>query len=94
MLLVWGSGVWGLKVIGLSALPIHVQVMAALAAVMVLLHLVAYFAFFLNMEVAVAEERLVHAAKNNYWMRKLLWLILVLGLAAAFLGASGAHVPA
>jgi len=92
MLLVWGSGVWGLKVIGLSALPIHVQAMAALAAVMVLLHLVGYFAFFLNMEVAVEEERLVHAAKNNYWMRKLLWLILILGLAAAFLGASGPYV--
>ena len=92
VLLVWGSGIWGLKALELAALPIHVQVMVGIAAVMVLLHLIGYFAFFLNMDIAVEEARLIRAAKNNYWMRKLLWLYLGLGLSAAILGASGAHL--
>lgn len=92
LVLVWGSGLWGLKILDLAALPLHVQIMVAMAAAMVLLHLLGYFAFFLNMDIAVDEERLIRAAKNNFWMRKLLWVNLVLGLGAAFLGASGAHL--
>jgi hypothetical protein len=75
-----------------AMLPTHVLVMAAVAAVMVLLHLIGFFGFYLNMEAAVEEDRLIKAAKNNFWLRKLIWVLLFLGLAAAVLGASGAYL--
>jgi uncharacterized membrane protein len=90
--LVWIGGIWALRAFELAKLPLHVQVMAAAAFVMVLLYLIGYIAFFLNMEVAVEEERLVRAAKNNFWLRKLLWIPLFLGLGAALFGVSGPHL--
>jgi uncharacterized membrane protein len=92
MLLVWGSGLWSLRAPELTKLPLHVEIMAAIAGVMVLLHLVGFLVLYLNMEIAVQEERLIGAAKNNFWMRKLIWVNLILGLAAALLGASGGYL--
>jgi uncharacterized membrane protein len=92
LLIVWGSGLWSLKIMEPAMLPTHVLMMAGMAAAMVLLHLVGFFAFYLNMAAAVEEDRLIRAAKNNYWMRKLIWINLLLGLAATVLGASGAYL--
>jgi hypothetical protein len=44
------------------------------------------------MEEAVDEGRLLKAAKNNFWLRKLILVNLLVGLVAATLGASGSHL--
>lgn len=92
LVLTLGSGLLLITSMESVSLPLHVQVMASIAAIMFLLHLAGYLAFLLNMDVAVAEERLIGAAKNNFWIRKLIWVNLFLGLVAAILGAAGAHL--
>lgn len=94
LLLVWGSGLWRLGIPNPSQLPLQVQVrvMGGAAVSMVVLQLFGYLRLFLNMELAVDEERLVWAAMNNFWMRKLIWLSLALGLAATIAGASRPHL--
>jgi uncharacterized membrane protein len=87
-----GGGLWALRILGLTKWPLHVQLMAGMAAAMVLLHLAGYLGLLLSMEVAVEQERLLHAAKNNFWIRKLIWVNLFLGLAAGILGAAGGYL--
>jgi uncharacterized membrane protein len=94
MLLVWGSGLWRAGSLEVATLPIHVQVMAGAALAMVLLYLIAFLALYLNLGVAIEEDRLIRAARNNFWLRKLIWANLILGLAAAVAGAAWPHLPA
>ena len=92
LLLIWGSGLWRLGIPDLSQMPLSIQIMTGAAAATLALHLLGYLALYLNMEIAVDEERLIRSAMNNFWLRKLIWANLFLGLAAAIAGSLGSRI--
>lgn len=89
LLLLWVSGVGKIFLSGYHHLPLQVRVMAGAGALMTLFTLLAHFAFYYQMDEAMAAEHLPRAAKRGSRVRKIMAVNLLIGLVVVVLGVFG-----
>lgn len=90
VLLVYGSGLWGISSADLFKLPAHVAWMTGLSVPLLLLLMVGQLVLLPEARHAMDINQVKAAHRWYLWLRALLLVTLLLALATLLLGASGA----